>query len=55
MPLLWSVVDPPETKPRKDERAYKFAAPTSMRDVEPSAHLWLQRGRALGTEGKPER
>ncbi|MCA9599439.1 MAG: DISARM system helicase DrmA [Myxococcales bacterium] len=55
VPLLWSVVDPPETKPRKDERAYKFAAPTSMRDVEPSAHLWLQRGRALGTEGKPER
>ena len=24
----------------------KFAAPTSMRDVEPSVHLWLERGRS---------
>lgn len=54
-PLLWTVTDPPESRPRRDERAYKFAAPTSMRDVEPAAHLWLDRGRALGTEGRPKK
>lgn len=26
----------------------KFRAPTSMRDVEPSVHLWIERGTALG-------
>ncbi len=52
-PLLWSVVDPVEKKPRRDQREYKFAAPTSMRDVEPSVHLWLHKGRGLDTEGRP--
>jgi hypothetical protein len=52
-PLLWSVVDALEKQPRRDQREYKFAAPTSMRDVEPSVHLWLHKGRALDTEGRP--
>ncbi|MBI4957601.1 MAG: helicase [Myxococcales bacterium] len=44
-PLLFMVVDEERPAPHTDEA--KFAAPTSMRDVEASVHLWLER-RALG-------
>ena len=44
-PLLFTVVDDAATE--KDPDAARFAAPTSMRDVEPSVHLWVER-RALG-------
>ena len=47
-PLLFMVVD--EEKPASHTDEAKFAAPTSMRDVEASVHLWLER-RALGGKG----
>jgi len=37
-PLLHHVLSPPEDPETGQE---KFSAPTSMRDVEPSVHLWL--------------
>lgn len=43
-PLLYLVTD---EEPPDSPREAKFAAPTSMRDVEESVHLWLERG-ALG-------
>jgi hypothetical protein len=36
--LLYSVLDPEE----RDDDEKRFAAPTSMRDVEESAHLWVR-------------
>ncbi|MFO0634766.1 MAG: hypothetical protein U0168_18130, partial [Nannocystaceae bacterium] len=33
------------------EHERKFHAPTSMRDVEPSVHIWVERG-VLGTGGR---
>lgn len=39
-PLLHTALDPTENL-SQDER--KFEAPLSMRDVEPSVHLWIQR------------
>jgi hypothetical protein len=44
-PLLFSVTDDDAPDPQTPEG--RFAAPTSMRDVEPSVHLWIER-RALG-------
>jgi len=37
-PLLHTALNPPEDPEPGEE---KFCAPTSMRDVEPSVHLWL--------------
>jgi hypothetical protein len=36
-----------DNKPPEGTDEAKFAAPTSMRDVEPNVHLWLER-RHLG-------
>jgi len=44
-PLLYTVIDDNPPEPNSDDA--RFAAPTSMRDVEPSVHLWLER-RSLG-------
>ena len=44
-PLLFTIVD--DDVPPVHSAEARFAAPTSMRDVEPSVHLWLER-RALG-------
>lgn len=44
--LLWTALDEDESIAGQPEA--KFSAPTSMRDVEATAHLWLQRGKALG-------
>ncbi len=41
-PLLYLVLDEDVPPPGSD--GAKFAAPTSMRDVEPTVHLWLSRG-----------
>jgi hypothetical protein len=38
-PLLSTAVDPPSPK---DARLARFRAPTSMRDVEPGVHLWVE-------------
>ncbi|MCB9745377.1 MAG: hypothetical protein H6741_27830 [Alphaproteobacteria bacterium] len=38
-PLLSTAVDPPSPK---DARLVRFRAPTSMRDVEPGVHLWVE-------------
>jgi hypothetical protein len=43
--LLYTVLDDHQPEPNSDDA--RFAAPTSMRDVEPSVHLWLER-RSLG-------
>jgi hypothetical protein len=43
--LLYTVLDDNQPEPNSDDA--RFAAPTSMRDVEPSVHLWLER-RSLG-------
>ena len=43
--LLYTVIDDNQPEPNSDDA--RFAAPTSMRDVEPSVHLWLER-RSLG-------
>ncbi len=37
-----------EDPPPEGSDDAKFAAPTSMRDVEPTCHLWLERGRLGG-------
>jgi hypothetical protein len=44
-PLLFTAVDDNRPDPNSDEG--RFIAPTSMRDVEPSVHLWVER-RMLG-------
>ncbi len=44
-PLLFTIIDDDPPPTHSDDA--RFAAPTSMRDVEPSVHLWLER-RALG-------
>lgn len=44
-PLLFAPLD--DNKPPEGTDEAKFGAPTSMRDVEPSVHLWLER-RYLG-------
>jgi hypothetical protein len=44
-PLLHTVIEENAPEPHSDDA--RFAAPTSMRDVEPSVHLWLER-RSLG-------
>jgi len=44
-PLLFTIVDDNLPPPNSDDA--RFAAPTSMRDVEPSVHLWIER-RSLG-------
>ncbi len=44
-PLLYSSGDERRPEPGTDDA--KFGAPTSMRDVEPNVHLWIER-RALG-------
>jgi hypothetical protein len=43
-PLLFTVLDPEAPAPGTDDA--RFAAPTSMRDVEATAHIWVER-RAL--------
>ena len=40
-PLLHFALD--EDKPAEGSDEAKFIAPTSMRDVEPTVHLWLER------------
>lgn len=45
-PILFTAVDEDKPEPGSDDA--KFAAPTSMRDVEPNVHLWLERTHALG-------
>ena len=45
-PLLFQALD--EEKPDPGTDGAKFAAPTSMRDVEPTVHFWLQRRRLGG-------
>lgn len=52
-PLLFTVLDTDRvagTDPSQKSDEDKFAAPTSMRDVEPSVHLWIERG-GLSREG----
>ncbi len=44
-PLLFTAIDDNLPDPHSDEG--RFIAPTSMRDVEPSVHLWVER-RMLG-------
>lgn len=44
-PLLYMVVDEEQPEPNTDEA--RFVAPTSMRDVEQTVHLWIER-RPLG-------
>ncbi len=44
-PLLHFILD--EDKPPEGSDEATFTAPTSMRDVEPTVHLWLER-RQLG-------
>ncbi|MBK6692739.1 MAG: hypothetical protein IPG50_11095 [Myxococcales bacterium] len=44
-PLLWTAID--DNKPDVNTDEGRFIAPTSMRDVEPSVHLWVER-RVLG-------
>jgi hypothetical protein len=47
-PLLYTPLD--EERPGADTPDGRFAAPTSLRDVESTAHLWLI-GRRLGRQG----
>jgi hypothetical protein len=44
-PLLFGVTD--DDRPPIESDEARFSAPTSMRDVEPSVHLWIER-RSLG-------
>jgi hypothetical protein len=46
-PLLYSAID--ENRPAADSDEGRFAAPTSMRDVEQTVHLWVRS--RLGGEG----
>jgi helicase-like protein len=43
--LLFTIVE--DNQPPENSDDARFAAPTSMRDVEPSVHLWIER-RSLG-------
>jgi hypothetical protein len=45
-PLLKTALG--EDRPEEGTDEAKFVAPTSMRDVEPSVHLWLERRRLGG-------
>jgi hypothetical protein len=45
-PLLYLALD--DDKQDQNTDAKKFCAPTSMRDVEPTVHLWLQKGHLGG-------
>ncbi len=45
-PILYQVLD--EELPLRGSDEAKFVAPTSMRDVEPTVHFWLQRRRLGG-------
>jgi Helicase conserved C-terminal domain len=47
--LLWTTLDEDDSMFGQPEA--KFSAPTSMRDVEQTTHLWLERGKALGGRG----
>ncbi|MDI1437119.1 DISARM system helicase DrmA [Polyangium sorediatum] len=47
-PLLYTPLD--QERPSPDTPDGRFAAPTSLRDVESTAHLWLV-GRRLGRQG----
>ncbi|MCA9583092.1 MAG: hypothetical protein KC416_14940, partial [Myxococcales bacterium] len=50
-PLLHMALEPPDDPLPGEER---FSAPTSMRDVEPTTHLWLaQPGKKRAGEDKP--
>ena len=44
-PLMFTVIDDDKPDPHSDEG--RFATPTSMRDVESSVHLWVER-KSLG-------
>jgi hypothetical protein len=46
--LLYTLLDDERPEVGTDEA--KFAAPTSMRDVEPVVHLWMMKGQ-LGGKG----
>ena len=45
-PILFTVLDPSPPEPGSDDA--RFAAPTSMRDVEPTVHLWLRKSKLGG-------
>jgi hypothetical protein len=47
--MLHTVLDDPSL--RLGPKYEKFRAPTSMRDVEASVHLWIAPGRSLGSKG----
>jgi hypothetical protein len=47
--MLHTVLDDPSL--RLGPKYERFRAPTSMRDVEPSVHLWIAPGRSLGSKG----
>ncbi len=47
-PLLLLATD--ENLDAQSEQERRFIAPTSMRDVEASVHVWLGRGRSLGSK-----
>jgi hypothetical protein len=49
IPLLYAALDTDQPAP-SDKRA-KFQAPTSLRDVEASVHLWKQHGFAEANDG----
>ncbi len=41
-PLLWTALDEIAARLKGQATAHRFVAPTSMRDVEPTVHLWLK-------------
>ncbi|MEZ4404481.1 MAG: DISARM system helicase DrmA [Kofleriaceae bacterium] len=41
-PLLWTALDALAARLRHEPTDQRFVAPTSMRDVEPTVHLWLR-------------
>jgi hypothetical protein len=47
-PLLWLATDPELEHQTPNEK--RFVAPTSMRDVEETVHIWVERGRSLGSK-----
>ena len=47
-PLLLLATDLERAHQSKNEQ--RFVAPTSMRDVEETVHLWVERGRNLGSK-----
>jgi hypothetical protein len=42
VPLLHTALDEKQALDRGDPAGHRFVAPTSMRDVEPTVHLWLK-------------